>query len=550
MNLTGRQFEYLQDTLLSVFRNQAQLEQMVRIELDENLNAIASGDNLTDIVFGLVRWAEQHNRINDLIDAAVRTIPTNLELQKLKADADGWSAYTQRPNAVSKPLSRNARSRRDYSVQTITALLIIAAIIAGVFFYSDPLNWLDRSSDAYPDAEATLDEITSEANATVAGVNISVAPSAANTNSPQVDINKESSSSAQTEQSSSTPSSDESIFGLSTISSNITNNPGESKSPRLFVDVGGNVHLFHHDNTPRQGAEFDILHRQRLPGGDWSDETNLTEAMDILSIRPAYPLINAANIPCVSWWGQSVWSAPATGGMFMSCYENMRWTKEKQIDDSLLSIPAFTDEGFTAVLDEVRPNSIQINDFELADGFQNTMEAQFVIDSNGTFHVTWMRVGDPISIEHRLSGDGGLSWSEPFRLADRNVTAEYELEADKNGNVHFVWGNGSIFYRAWTPQDGWDDATELSRGGGQDVRLAIDEAGTVHTIWRNLYEIVYTKQIGANEWAVPAIVAKGVNNLGTTDIAVDHSDTVYIAWQDDTDSQDIYITELSHQSSQ
>ena len=76
MQLTGRQVAQIVDALVAAYAKDS-LRELVRVELDETLEAIAGGDNLRAVVFNLVSWAEQHGRIDDLIEGAYRHNPQN-----------------------------------------------------------------------------------------------------------------------------------------------------------------------------------------------------------------------------------------------------------------------------------------------------------------------------------------------------------------------------------------------------------------------------------------------------------------------------------------
>lgn len=78
--LTGRQVGEFQRALLSAF-DYARLRQMVRIELDESLEAIALTGNLEIRVFDLIEWAEMEGRTQDLVDGAVASVPGNPALR-------------------------------------------------------------------------------------------------------------------------------------------------------------------------------------------------------------------------------------------------------------------------------------------------------------------------------------------------------------------------------------------------------------------------------------------------------------------------------------
>ncbi|MGB7441828.1 MAG: effector-associated domain EAD1-containing protein [Coleofasciculaceae cyanobacterium] len=80
MKLTGQQYQLLTRILLDAFLSQARLAQMVRFRLDKNLNAIALGDDLQEIIFKLIGTAEAEGWTAQLITAARESNPGNPDL--------------------------------------------------------------------------------------------------------------------------------------------------------------------------------------------------------------------------------------------------------------------------------------------------------------------------------------------------------------------------------------------------------------------------------------------------------------------------------------
>jgi V8-like Glu-specific endopeptidase len=72
MRLTGEQSRRLTDAMVKALRKKTVVERVVRFGLNEDLDAIVGGDNLTDVVFDLVRWAESQERLEELIVEARR----------------------------------------------------------------------------------------------------------------------------------------------------------------------------------------------------------------------------------------------------------------------------------------------------------------------------------------------------------------------------------------------------------------------------------------------------------------------------------------------
>lgn len=81
--LSVKQIREIEEALLDAFPTRDDLRYMVRIELDEWLEAIADGANQRVVTFNLVRWAEQTGKIDALLQGASRQNPDNPILQKL-----------------------------------------------------------------------------------------------------------------------------------------------------------------------------------------------------------------------------------------------------------------------------------------------------------------------------------------------------------------------------------------------------------------------------------------------------------------------------------
>ena len=82
MNLTGKLAEEFTLALLDAFPTQPKLAQMLKFKLNINLESIAMGDNLNDIVFRVLRSAEAGGWIMELVRAAYETNPGNTKLDE------------------------------------------------------------------------------------------------------------------------------------------------------------------------------------------------------------------------------------------------------------------------------------------------------------------------------------------------------------------------------------------------------------------------------------------------------------------------------------
>lgn len=105
MKLNGDQLGQLQQALLSSYYSEGELSQMVRMQLDQNLAAIADGDNLGGTVFKLIGWAERTGNLKKLVEGAQEHNPGNAEL-KLWIDTHG-DALDAEPTLDASPVNSN-----------------------------------------------------------------------------------------------------------------------------------------------------------------------------------------------------------------------------------------------------------------------------------------------------------------------------------------------------------------------------------------------------------------------------------------------------------
>ncbi|MBV6627843.1 MAG: hypothetical protein KI793_33795 [Rivularia sp. (in: Bacteria)] len=80
--LSGEQRKKLRLGILSAYPSIPKLKMMVADELNRNLDAIAGGSNLQEVVFYLINAAEAEGWLKDLIRAAIESNPGNSDLFK------------------------------------------------------------------------------------------------------------------------------------------------------------------------------------------------------------------------------------------------------------------------------------------------------------------------------------------------------------------------------------------------------------------------------------------------------------------------------------
>ena len=108
MKLSGREYQQLQQALISAFPRRTDLEQMLMFQLGESLDLIVGGGNLADTVFGLIQWAVARGRLGDLIAGAQSANAGNAELRRFVEQV--WQ--TQAANTpVAAPAGSAERAR-------------------------------------------------------------------------------------------------------------------------------------------------------------------------------------------------------------------------------------------------------------------------------------------------------------------------------------------------------------------------------------------------------------------------------------------------------
>lgn len=79
----GRMIMKINEAFLDAFRRKAELEQLVRFGINENLDLIAGGSDLREITFNLIQWAESCGKLRELLKAARQQNTGNVRLSEI-----------------------------------------------------------------------------------------------------------------------------------------------------------------------------------------------------------------------------------------------------------------------------------------------------------------------------------------------------------------------------------------------------------------------------------------------------------------------------------
>lgn len=181
MHLTGKQVQQICDALLDGYSTKDELRMLVRVKLNQNLETIVGGDNMRVIVFNLVAWAEQTDRVDDLIQGACDLNPGNTALHQLGQE---WRAALVSQAAVQSvaaptpnpPVGRVSidlflsYSRKDRDAMH---LVFDALHTAGLSVWTDEglepgtQSWQEAITEALSQAKAMVVLLSPNANASI-----------------------------------------------------------------------------------------------------------------------------------------------------------------------------------------------------------------------------------------------------------------------------------------------------------------------------------------------------------------------------------------------
>lgn len=137
MLLTGFQHAQIQDALIAAFGDEGNLRQMLRLQMDTNLEAVAKPGTVAQRAFEVVAWADAHGRIDELIQAAVRQNPYNVELLVLAEAVKSWHIAAAEP-AEASPY----KGLESYGVADAALFFGRAALIGELVTYLEAHSFL------------------------------------------------------------------------------------------------------------------------------------------------------------------------------------------------------------------------------------------------------------------------------------------------------------------------------------------------------------------------------------------------------------------------
>lgn len=227
-------------------------------------------------------------------------------------------------------------------------------------------------------------------------------------------------------------------------------------APSVAIDRDGIVHAAWRETTDQSIV---IVDRRLRADGQWTSSETLSDGFQVLGAPAALPRPDGAV--CVTWPGFPLADGLMSMGVYARCAEGAKWTVPTLATPTYLTsrtLPSFDRNGAIRVVEIGSPWPVSFGTSALSARGEIVHSASFAIDTMGAYHVVWQQRGEGRGQFHRMSADGGRTWSDPVRLDDNRGVGDRAalLVADDRGGIHAAWFDGeTVFYRAWTSDGGW-----------------------------------------------------------------------------------------------
>jgi hypothetical protein len=95
--MTGYQKRQFEEAFLSAFNSYSELERIFSFELDVDLKNLSNPNKtMPDVILDIIKWAESHNKIQEVINAALNKVPGNIKLIEL-INSMNTTAWDEKP---------------------------------------------------------------------------------------------------------------------------------------------------------------------------------------------------------------------------------------------------------------------------------------------------------------------------------------------------------------------------------------------------------------------------------------------------------------------
>jgi len=343
----------------------------------------------------------------------------------------------------------------------------------------------------------------------------------------------------------------------------ITWTSGDSYDPAVAIDSNDAVHVVWYEDTP---GNDEIFYKNSPDGGTtWSAAQRLSWTTGY-SWHPAIAIDSNDAIHVV--WHDSTpgdgnteiyYKRSTDGGTTWGSAKRLSWTSGPSRSPA---IATGSSEAIHVVWYDTTPGNEEIYYKSSKDGGATwsytkrltwtsgrSYSPAIASSSSNRVHVVWTeRTPDNAEIYYKQSDDGGTTWNTARRRTWTSGSSYVPaLSVDSAGTVHLVWydetpGNFEIYYKG--SDDGgatWTAARRITwtADASEEPTIAIDPSDNIYVAWDDdtpgLSEVYYKRSTdGGATWSAAQRLTWTSGWSGYPAMAADSTGTIHIIWEDDT----------------
>lgn len=262
-----------------------------------------------------------------------------------------------------------------------------------------------------------------------------------------------------------------------------------SYEPTIVIDSNSNIHIVWSDctNYNSSGTDFDIFYKSwNATNKIWtSTKVVSTESTDD-SYKPSIAIDGDDNVH-IAWFDFTNYNNSGTDADIF--YKNWNATSRTWTITELISTKS-TIASYTPSI---------------------------AVDNLRNIHIVWYD-GAYYGIVYKRRDSVSMTWTTTELVSTESVlslsiTGDPSMVIDGIGNLHVVWrdptnysGSGTdfdIFYKMWNAVSMTWTTTEVVSTESSSLtmhhRIAVDSAGNVHVVWREVMDILYKKKLNFPE---------------------------------------------------
>jgi hypothetical protein len=179
----------------------------------------------------------------------------------------------------------------------------------------------------------------------------------------------------------------------------------------------------------------------------------------------------------------------------------------------------------------------------------NSFADQIAIDSKGNINVVWLERTSPTYPYSQIvffsrSSDGGVTFSSPVSISHAGSSAGFaRVAVAPNGSIYVLWSDNSLGYYAEFFSRSTDGGTtfsapqQLSNAGGNVLigKMIVGSSGNIDVSWNenspSYYAVFFSHSTdGGTNFSSPINVSNNPLGSYTSDMSVDSSGNIYLAW--------------------